>query len=121
MLNHALPNNQRNKMETAAAKIGWIFFYTFGGIATFLTIPDRIFAFIGIPMPGPMQLSEPYHSVVSVLSCIFLLIAIGRYAMKGLVEMELWRHKRLLNNEMEYQQKRMHENEQKAIANENDE
>lgn len=84
-------------METAAAKIGWAFFYTFGGISTFLSIPDKIFSLLGVPAGSTFHLSEPYQSVVSLLAILFLIIAIIRHFIKGLGELEAWKHKRMVN------------------------
>ena len=71
MLYNDISHTQRFKMETAAAKVGWAFFYTFGGLATILSIPDKILSLMGIPVTTNLHLAEPYQTVVSWLAIVF--------------------------------------------------
>lgn len=75
------------KSKMAEAKLGWIIFYVLGGSSTLLS------------MFG--DLAEPYKSLVSILSVIFLTITCLR-------AYEKWREQRITNNEREYNLKRKH-------------
>lgn len=114
MFYHDIPNPEK-KVTMASAKITmWFLIQILGWSATTISLSDKIINFLsldrimGIPAKD-FQFTEPYQSVISWLAIAFLIVMICRSVVKMLDSIEIWRHKRMSNNEKAYQLKRMHD------------
>lgn len=85
----------------ATAKLTWIFIQLFGWPMTFISLGGKIAELLNLP-PQSFILHEPYQSVVSVLSIVFLITMILR-------SFESWRKMHIDNNERSYSLKKEHE------------
>lgn len=83
----------------ATAKVGLWLAMLLGWSSTVISLAGEISRLLNIPALSGLQLKEPYQSAVSVLAILFLVTMICRSVVKFLHGYEIYRDKKITNDE----------------------